>query len=734
MKVFHAPILCCCICWISLNACRPGGKLTIGSGSDQVCQMMLEGSFREPELFEAGEVLQKYIAAISGEELSWAKIDEEGSGFYLSIDEELPNPHTVFWEVGSDRINIRAGSKEAMVSAVYTFLEEGLGYRFFHPEEISVPPKSALSLDRGISFSYTPPVKIRTVHSSLFYEQPSFAAAHKVSTEAFPYYAPSARVHTFHRLLPSEEFYEAHPEYYALRNGKRIPTQLCLTHPEVLNIVKERVRNLLPEAGEGGVISVSQDDNTQYCQCDQCEAIHQEEQAASGSLIHFVNAVAEAFPEINISTLAYQYSRKAPAKVKPRSNVLITLCSIECDRSKPIAQGCQEFTEDLQAWAALTDNIRIWDYTTQFTNFLAPFPNLRTLQPNLQLFVDNNAQWVFEQHSRQPSELFALRSYLLAKLLWNPSLSPEAVMQEFSAGYYQDAAPEIMRYVDWIHNEMEKDSSFFLFLYGDPSQAFGSYLRPDLLLAYDSLFATAAEKVKASPKLLSRVSEARLGVDYAILELGKTQAREAWADATWTIPKRLNRFERTTREAGITAMNEMRLTVAEYLAATRQTFQQAQQENLAHQAKVELRTKPKKYAGEDPQALTDGAFGGLSFYANWLGFEGNDAEVVVDLGQEISCSEVSLNFLQVTNHIVFFPLEVELWTGEKAGRKLGSLENQHPLSPASKINDIQSFDFSFPTQKIRFLRLRATNMKAAPVWHNAAGLPAWIFLDEIVVR
>ena len=65
-------------------------------------------------------------------------------------------------------------------------------------------------------------------------------------------------------------------------------------------------------------------------------------------------------------------------------------------------------------------NIRIWDYTTQFTNFLAPFPNIRTLQPNIKFFRDNHAKWIFEQHSSNPSELFALRSYLTAKLLWNP--------------------------------------------------------------------------------------------------------------------------------------------------------------------------------------------------------------------------------------------------------------------------------------------------------------------------
>ena len=88
--------------------------------------------------------------------------------------------------------------------------------------------------------------------------------------------------------------------------------------------------------------------------------------------------------------------------------------------------------ESLIGWKELTEHIRIWDYTTQFTNFLAPFPNIQTLQPNIKFFRDNHATWVFEQHSHHPSELFELRSYLTAKLLWNPDLDADEIITEFT--------------------------------------------------------------------------------------------------------------------------------------------------------------------------------------------------------------------------------------------------------------------------------------------------------------
>ena len=59
-------------------------------------------------------------------------------------------------------------------------------------------------------------------------------------------------------------------------------------------------------------------------------------------MIQFVNRIAREFPDKQISTLAYQYTRKAPKTFIPEPNVLITLCSIECDRSAPIDQKCED--------------------------------------------------------------------------------------------------------------------------------------------------------------------------------------------------------------------------------------------------------------------------------------------------------------------------------------------------------------------------------------------------------
>ena len=640
-------------------------------------------------------------------------------------------------------ITISANNKRNLYYATYDFIEKFLNVNWLSNDFTYYEDLKSINFPKNYSYYFEPPVLTRTVHSKLFYKDSVFADKLKVTNEAFPKYVPSARVHTFHRFLPYEVFYDKNPEYYAFRNGKRLPTQLCLTNTDVLKIVKDSVNSFFNKFPNSDVISVSQDDNTQYCQCDKCSKIDNQEGSPAGTMIHFVNAVAESFPNKTISTLAYQYTRKPP-KVKPIENVLITLCSIECNRSVPIELGCKDFSSDLKGWSQLTDNIRIWDYTTQFTNFLAPFPNWGTIKPNINLFVDNNAKWIFEQHSNNDSELFELRSYIMAKLLWNPNLDFQTLLNEFNNKYYGNGGKYISEYVNSIQNQID-NTSFFLFLYGDPSQGFDSFLSPENLLNYDILFNKALSSVELDSEYYKRILRSKISIDYAVLESYRKNFSDLYQltktenDIKSINPKlirRLNAFSKTCNDNDITLMNEMGFTVSDYIVNYRKALKTAIKENLASFKDVTLLTDPKKYANEDPKVLTDGALGGNSFYSNWLGFEGNNLNAVVDLGELKEIKSLSMNFLQVTNHIVFFPVQVEFFYSDDnlKWKSLGKVSNKSDLSPKSKVNDIQTFSINAGELKARYIKVIADNMSKAPIWHHGADLPSWIFADELIIE
>ena len=720
-----------------MNSCSKSNSFKLVENGDPNYEIVFSDTVTSHS-FKSAEILQNYLQKISGSKLSLVDEDSQSStkhkiyvGNFSNINIET---HQVQIKTNNKDIMISGGSNEAIRNGIYEFLEVYLGCKWYAPNVEYIPKMSTININNEINYSYTPKITTRTVHSKLFYDNKKFSEQQKVTSEPFPYYVPSARVHTFNRFIPEVKFYKSNPEYFALRGNTRLPTQLCLTNAEVLEIVKDSVKSLFKKHSELSVISVSSNDNTQFCECGNCKKIDNEEGSNAGTMIRFVNSIAQSFPEKTISTLAYQYTRK-PSKTKPLKNVLITLCSIECDRSGPITEKCTDFANDLKGWSALTKNIRIWDYTTQFTNFLAPFPNFNTLQPNIQFFRDNNTKWVFEQHSNNPSELFELRSYLMAKLLWNPDVNVNKIMTEFLNGYYHEGGSFIKSYIDLIHEELKKHPDFFLFLYGDPSQAFDGYLSPDLLKKYLTFFNNAEKAVAKKPEILKRVKVARLSIDYAVLEACRKNISDEFtiSEKTKTL---VENFMSVCEEANIMLMNEMGYTVSDYGNAYLKSIQVALQPNLATGKKVKLITKPRKYANENPQTLTDGALGGSNFYSNWLGFEGNNLEAIINLENKKEIKYISTSFLQVTNHIVFFPKKVAYY-GSVDGKiysKLGEVLNEYPLSKKSKVNDIQYFNLNINPSELQFIKIKAENHINAPYWHHAAGLPSWIFADEVIIN
>lgn len=696
------------------------------------------------ENIAVADTLNVYLKKSLGIELP-IKNDFKGNNKYIHLkyNSDILNEF-ISLSFSNNSITIQGNNSKMLSYGVYEFLERFVGVRWYSTDFTLVPEISSINIPLDKEIIYKPLVTTRTVHSRLFYNDSSFADKLKVSNEAFPNYVPNARVHTFHRFIPYEKFYDDHPEYYAFRNGKRLATQLCLTNENVLEIVKDSVDSFFKKYDLSTVISVSQDDNTQYCMCDNCSEIHDREGSPAGSMIYFVNQIAKSFPDKTISTLAYQYTRKPPL-TKPESNVLITLCSIECDRSIPIDEGCKDFQSDLIGWSKLTENIRIWDYTTQFTNFLAPFPNWGTIKPNINLFVNNNAKWIFEQHSNNPSELFELRSYLMAKLLWDPNLDSNLVIKDFTNGYYGQGGVYIAKYIEEIQNQLNNAKPFFLFLYGDPSQAFDGYLSPKNLSYYDSLFNEALLNVSKDSDYYKRIERSRLSIDYAILEAYRKNFSKQYPlkfindEVTMINPKvidRLNKFYNIASLNDITLMNEMGFTVSEYISNYKKALSLASKNNIASFKKVTLLSNPKKYANEDPQVLTDGALGGNSFYSNWLGFEGNDLDAIIDLDSIQFINNISLNFLQVTNHIVFYPLNVqfEISNDSVNWKSFPIISNKLKLNPKSKVNDIQTFSQVVNNEKAHYIRVKAKNIKKAPLWHHGADLPSWIFADELIVE
>ncbi|MBT7598029.1 MAG: DUF4838 domain-containing protein [Gemmatimonadetes bacterium] len=648
-------------------------------------------------------------------------------GFHLSI-------------VGSQAIIIGGHEKGAIYGA-YELLEQ-LGFRLWTPGALTLP-EASIQLPQGLSLTQVPAIEYRDTHYTPAHD-PAFAEWHRLDRFIYDW---GMWVHTFGTLIPPEEHFHDHPEWFSEVNGKRIQSgQLCLTNEGLYRALLHELRERIEAEPGKHYWSVSQNDTFGYCTCSNCAAIDAREESHSGALIAFVNRLATEFPDKTISTLAYQYSRKAPKHLRPADNVLIVLAPIELNRSKPVVDdpSAAAFRSELEDWARVTDRLLIWDYVIQFANLVSPFPNLRVLQPNLRYFVDQHAIAHFQQGNREVGGEWAeLRTWMIAQLLWDPDADTDALIDEFLAGYYGAAAPQLRAYIDTQHDALAASGSG-LGIFGNPISASKTYLTSELLATYDAQFDAAQAAVADNPTHRQRVDWARLPLHYARLEQAKTRATgegglftktaEGWQPRAGVL-SRLDHFVDTAIEQGVTRVTEWHTTPAEYRERYHEVLKRVPIEHLAAGIEPTFSTPfSPKYPADGASTLTDGLRGPVDYRYGWLGWEGQDMEAVIDLGSAKTVRRVSVDGLQDIGAWVFMPIGIDVEV---------SVDGDHftQMGSASVATDerqagvrTERFNLDMTPTTARYVKVLLRNRKACPPWHGGAGGKAWIFTDEIVIE
>lgn len=445
------------------------------------------------------------------------------------IDLGTLGPDAIVMQTVGPHLVLAGQGPRGTLYAVYTFLEDVVGCRWWTSTESFVPKRPTLDLP-ALAVHYTPPLRYREAFYTDMSNGP-FAARSKCNGQSNPigpeyggHYTFAGFVHTFYPLLPPEKYFKEHPEWYSEIQGERTcdRAQLCLTNEAMR---QELVRNALARLRkdpQAGLISISQNDWHRRCECPRCKAVEEEEGSPAGLMLRFVNAVAadieKEFPNVLVETLAYQYTRQPPRVTKPRHNVIVRLCSIECSFAQPLATSEQneKFRADIEGWSRIAPQLFIWDYVTNFRNYVLPHPNLRVLAPNIRFFVDHKTAGLFEQgdHGSRIGDFVRLRAWLIAHLMWNPKADPQKLITEFLAGYYGPAAPHLQAYLDTMEDAAARSGVYLRCFMADTSK----WLSLEDLNRATRHYDRAMAAVSGDPVLLRRVRRERLALDHAWLQ------------------------------------------------------------------------------------------------------------------------------------------------------------------------------------------------------------------------
>lgn len=480
---------------------------------------------------------------------SFAGWDLKQEGYSLSVD--------------AAKLFLRGGSGRGPINAVFAFLEEDLGCRWYTKSATRVLHRPTLKV-RPVPRVFVPKLTIRDpFYHDAFNGEWSLrnrtnAPSAPVPEEWGGHVQYARFVHTYNELVPPGKYFKDHPEMFMQNaDGTRTARQVCHTNEDTIRVATETALAILKDRPKGVVISVSKNDGGGSCVCEKCLAIDKAEGSDAGSLLHFVNAVAEGIekerPDVTVSTLAYLETYLPPKTIRPRHNVAIRLCTDRCMWSRPFrpARESEVFQPALEGWAKIHNRIHIWDYVVNFSHYCAPMPNMHAVADNIRNFVEHNCTGVMLQGAYQSpgGERELMRCWVYAKQLWDPSLDTDALMHDFVYGYYGKAAPAVADYYNLLQETARVHEESMKAPQGGIRYDMRSpFLSDGFLTRANELF-DEAEALAENEDILHRVELERLPIIYVQIMRGPAETGAAY-------PALVDRFETITKRVGMTHIAE----------------------------------------------------------------------------------------------------------------------------------------------------------------------------------
>ena len=345
-------------------------------------------------------------------------------------------------------------------------------------------------------------------------------------------------------------------------------TQLCYTaHGDAEQYEKMQeasfisLRDALIQTPDRDAITFTIEDNSDYCDCDACNAMKTQYGALSSTIILFMNDLnarvrawfetEEGKPyarDLRIVFFAYNAYEAAPATyneatdtyeanngIKMDDGVFCMLAPIRMDYYKPITDKAnEEYYNNLKAWGDMAQgNLYLWYYSTNFFNYLAPYDCFDSFAENYRMAAKCNAYYLFDQ--RQTDERVTvtgwstLKDYVCSKLMWDVELNPETLIDKFFEGYFGPAATEMRGIYDQLrilteynkeHMEMSGQSTIYLRLTDE------KYWPKDILEQWMESYDRAEEKIaslkESDPALyesyLERIQKEKISTLYLFVE------------------------------------------------------------------------------------------------------------------------------------------------------------------------------------------------------------------------
>ena len=327
--------------------------------------------------------------------------------------------------------------------AIYDFLENQCGCRWYDKFNVKIPKKAVLTIkdvnmQRAPSFIFR---RIFTQARNWASGDPLGALRSKATYNSIPnpVMGRPADIHSMYLYTkdwPKDKLYLLSKNPDGRRNAQKgqLGPNTCVTHPEAVALFKQKLRYFInrdrADSKKYGYVApilynISINDCSSYfCYCDSCQAVVKKH-GESGLLLHFINMlakdIARDYPGVIIHTCAYSFTAPPPkTDIKAAPNVAVELAHNVGNYYAAIEDDTKgNFAEQVKNWGTRTNMLGIWDYWVFYWDtYPAPYHNVHQIKKDLMFYYTNGVRTLrIESEGADTTNFFALKYIPVVLLL-----------------------------------------------------------------------------------------------------------------------------------------------------------------------------------------------------------------------------------------------------------------------------------------------------------------------------
>ncbi len=486
-----------------------------------------EGFYAYENYHYASRQLRNFIKAAMGYELNITYTPYAQHHIYLVHDASGAHGKEAYtWRIDEKGdFYMIGGYQRGNMYAVMDFAKEYLGMRVWEYGCDDFLPQGKVSVPAGLDYTYDPQFTYRCVNTL------RWSCGTWDEDAAFLFVSNKVNSHTNNVMLLNPKYgygdgnvwVNAHSFEYIF--GISAAQQPCLApsnwtnHQIAINWCCDLVRDRATWENNSYIVgvtmtrlSVSWNDNENYCWCSECKAIYQEEKSVAGTIVRFNNIVSEnvraIWPEMEIYFIAYGSARIPPVVTKPNKGLVVAYCWNGCNNHTYGSDDCSDYGNTMgftnweeryyfEYWCEIADRIFLWYYAYNFYYFIAPCPNILNIREDFRYLAEHGVDGIYYEGNyggaNRALTFEPIRDYLAAQCMWNPYMSEgefDQTLNEFLEYAYGEGWEYIKEYL-YMADEAGNQAGCFTNNYDWPGNLYSLSYMYEHFEEMDQLFINA---------------------------------------------------------------------------------------------------------------------------------------------------------------------------------------------------------------------------------------------------